>query len=125
MKHYQCIDIIKQYINKYVFIETDDEQSFWARERLHRIGIPKRAFYSEHPDDMFRLLHEIGHCEIFDGRFNQATKEFKATQWAISHCKQYNIDVSQEHQQIWQDYIYSFTKAKDKTKYKLDWSPMN
>ena len=123
MKNVRCIDIIKEYYDKYKFVLTNQNHC-WARERLKQIGIPSYTLYLEDGWYVFALLHEIGHCEIFDGRYKQSTSEFLATQWAINNCKTYNVQLSEEQQNEWQEYIYSFCNDKDKGKYKLDWRNM-
>ena len=119
MKTYRCIDILYDYSEKYNFVGTNNEQAYWAQERLGRIGIPLTALYSSHPYDLFRTLHEVGHCEIFDGRFNMATREYKATQWAIEHMRDYNVVVDNNLINAFQEYIYSFANGKNISKYEL------
>lgn len=121
MGKYQCLDIINEY-NRYMYIKTKNEDEFWAMGGLGRIGIPESAINSSHPLDIFRLLHEIGHCETYQLKHTKATREFEATQWAINHSKKYNVNISKQNKTIFQDYIYSFSKAKNKEiKYKLNW----
>lgn len=123
METYSCSDIIKDYSNKYMFIKTNDD-IFWSFSALGRIGVPAKSFHSRYAIDTFHLLHEIGHCETYHIKQFKVQREFNATQWAIEHSKQYDVVSSESSKKIWQDYIYSFTKAKDKSKYQLDWSPM-
>lgn len=123
MKQYSCSEIINDYSHKYLFIQTN-ENIFWSLSALGRIGIPKESFHSRDAIDTFHLLHEIGHCETYDTKQYKVQREFNATQWAINHSKRYNVVSSNSSRDKWQKYIYSFTKAKDKTKYLLNWSPM-
>lgn len=120
MKKITCINIISMYCDKYMFLKTTDRNKFWAMEKCNRIGIPTTALDSSTPENVFRLLHEIGHCETYkQGQF-KAQREYLATQWAIDKCKELNIEPHKEHD-LWQNYIFSFTKAKDKSKYLLKW----
>lgn len=112
--------IIKTYNKKYMFILNDDKQSFaFSKNGIIVLHLDKwrkpNAFF------IFSVLHEIGHCETYQDGQNNVTKEYLATQWAIDHCKEWNVNLSKQDQNDWQEYIYSFTKAKDKSKYLLKW----
>lgn len=115
-------DVMAKY--DYIYYSTDDKNDFWARSAIKRIGVPKELHNSSKNFDVFRLLHEIGHCETYKYGQYKVMREFLATQWAIEHCKEWGIKVNEEDKNLWQEYIYSFSKAKDKSKYQLDWSKM-
>ena len=121
--------IIKDY-NKYSFIWLHDKTNQYAdNDRFScffRYGIILIPYNDTDwtPSMYFALLHEIGHCETYKNRQSSATREFLATQWAINNSKKYNIMVSQKEKNEWQEYIYSFLKIKNKSKYKLNWNPM-
>ena len=119
-KSLSCIDIIQLYQDKYNFIHTNKLNEFWAMERLFRIGIPEEVLNSKEPKYVFRVLHEIGHCETFHEKQFKVQREFLATQWAIDKCKELQIQPDKNHD-LWQHYILQFTKAKDKSKYILKW----
>lgn len=124
MTNKQIIDkIISEYKIKYQFIPTIDVQSF-ALNNSGIIVLDTNRWENPNSFFLFSVLHEIGHCETYNRNQTKPTREFLATQWAIEHCKQYGIKLNSHQQKEWQDYIYSFSKAKDKSKYQLDWNPM-
>ena len=123
MKRYACINIIKDFPqHNYRWVE--DSNNFLAQEKINRISIPRSVLKSTSADNLFKTLHEIGHCQTFETKQNKVTREFLATQWAIFFSQKYNVKLCQSSKKQWQEYIYSFTKAKNKSKYQLDWSPM-
>lgn len=118
-------DIISKYSNKYQFISTPDIQSFALSEQ-GIIVINLSSWVTPNSFFVFAVLHEIGHCETYKRKQNKITREFLATQWAINNSKQWNVKITNKQKQDWQEYIYSFSKAKDKqTKYLLNWESMN
>ena len=110
--------------NQYEYCFTDDEDDFWARGLMWRIGVPEMSLGSAKDDDVFRLLHEIGHCQTMKRNQSKATREYLATQWAINMSTTYGIYIPEDDRHMWQTYIYSFDDARNKSKHKLDWSPM-
>lgn len=78
----------------------------------------------ENPDEnsIFDLLHEIGHLETNSASMKTVDKEFLATVWAIEKIKEYNIKLSKERKELWQNYIYSFIDQEDKNEYQLVWT---
>lgn len=125
MKKYSCYDIILYYQPVHEILTPDNGMGFYSRPLMDRVIVPYDLVDSEECFDLFSLLHEIGHCETYSREQNKPTREFLATQWAIMNSKKWHVKLSNSEKTTWQDYIYSFTKAKDKTKYQLDWSPMH
>lgn len=120
MKKYTCLDIISDY-PQHNYKWTSDVNDFWAQEKINRIGIPYSVLNSVSSINLFKTLHEIGHCQTFHFNQNISTREYKATQWAINHSNKYNVKLSCRQKKIWQDYIYSFATKKNKKKYQLNW----
>lgn len=112
--------IVKKYEGKYEFVPTVDVQSF-ALPRNGIIVLDINMWYNPNVFFIFTILHEIGHCETFEPHQMKPTREFLATQWAINELNKLQLRLSVEHQQAWQEYIYSFTNEKNKHKYKLNW----
>ena len=74
-------------------------------------------------DDLFALLHEIGHIETYEPYIYKVESEYLATQWALDHCDKYGIIVDKKLLEWHQNYIYSYLKNKRyKNKYKLKYS---
>lgn len=117
-------NIIKDYEDTYT-ITTNDSKEGCSIPQFGLITIPRKSKNSDDADDLFILLHEIGHCETFDFQDSPAAKEYKATQWAIDNSKHYKVIISESEKKEWQNYIDSFDKCGNKTKYSLNWSPMN
>lgn len=114
-------NIIIKYNNKYTFIPTVDTQSFSLSANgiivldINQWKNPNKFF-------IFSVLHEIGHCETYKKGQSKVTREYLATVWAIKEFNKLKLKLSTKDQRAWQDYIYSFSKAKDKEmKYKLNW----
>ena len=113
--------ILNDYKNKYDFRKVENLDTFKTFFQYGIILIPYYKNMWKDDRNLFALLHEIGHCETYKKRQSRAVMEFKATQWAINNCEKYNIVLDQQEKDEWQDYIYSFTKTKNKEIYKLDW----
>ena len=122
MANISIYDLIRLYSNQYIFIWTQKTSAFWCMQKCNRIGVPFKLRNSTDDWNVFKLLHEIGHMKTHDNNQSKAQREFLATQWAINYSRNSNIVLDDNEKNIWQDYIYSFSKAKDEeTKYKLDW----
>ncbi len=122
MRKYETI--ISDYEDKYTFVDTCSPDIFKAAIHYGVIFVPLSCDIWRRSSFLFSLLHEIGHCETYRKRQKDITMEFKATQWAIWKSKEYGIKISKEEKNEWQDYIYSFRKNENKSKYLLDWSAM-
>lgn len=124
MKYQQIAsNIIDKYNDKYYIYPTVNIQSF----SLPTMGIIVLDYSRwQNPDDffIFTILHEIGHCETYEPKQYKVKREFLATQWAIVEFNKLKLKLKKSEKKIWQEYIYSYTKAKDKSKYLLDWSAM-
>lgn len=127
MANITCYDLIQEYNSKYTFVFVkDSDTEFYSIQKLKRIGLPYICIHSKRDYDVFCLLHEIGHCETYKNKQFKVVREFLATQWAINNSQQYELNLPEIEKKDWQEYIYSFSKAKDKqTKYLLNWEPMN
>ena len=53
----------------------------------------------------FTLLHEIGHIETTTSKMRRCESEYYATVWAINVCKEYNLEIPESIQKLYQDYI--------------------
>ena len=122
MNNKQIFDsIILHYEKKYSFYPTIDIQSF-AIPEFNIIVLDVKRWQKPNHFFIFTLLHEIGHCETFKKNQKQVTREYLASQWAINEFNKLGLNLKKKDRDAWQDYIYSFTKAKNKEKYKLDWN---
>lgn len=121
MTNVEKIDkIIKTYNKKYMFILNDDKQSF-ALSGNGIIILHLDKWRKPNTFFIFSVLHEIGHCETYQDKQTTVMREYLATQWAIDHSKEWDVHLSKQNQKDWQEYVYSYTKAKDKSKYQLKW----
>ena len=124
MSYKKSLDkIIVKYRNKYMFIPTTDKQSC-AVSNNGVIILNVDEWKSPDAFFVFTVLHEIGHCETYQKGQYKVKREYLATQWAIDNSKEWNVKLKSSEQKRWQEYIYSFSKAKDKSKYKLNWCNM-
>lgn len=76
------------------------------------------ATFVRDDDDVFDLLHEIGHLQTNTNQMLRYEQELLATEWAIQHCAKYNVTPSKEYKLDVQKYIdswYYFAK-KHKSK---------
>ena len=115
--------IIQQYNKKYMIILLPNK-SPTSLPKYGAIFVDKNKADNPTFFFLFTLLHEIGHCVTYKDNQRDITKEYLATQWAIDNSNKWKIFLDQYEKEIWQEYVYSFTKAKNKSKYQLDWSPM-
>ena len=61
--------------------------------------------------DLFDLLHEIGHIQTNNTSMKRCEEEFYATQWAINHADKYNIKISEQTLNDFQDYIWMWREV--------------
>ena len=113
-------NIIKKYSKKYKFIPSPEAQSF-AFSKTGTIYLDMYRWKNPDLFFIFSVLHEIGHCETYKTKQSKVMREYLATQWAIVEFNKMKLHLQEYEMDAWQDYIYSFSKAKDKTKYQLDW----
>ena len=125
MKKPSVSEIMAQYSDKYIYIWTSNQNKFYAMEKVRRIGVPRELKDSRKEIDTFRMFHEIGHMETYGPKQTKAQREYNATQWAIDEFNRRGLRLKEEYWELWQNYIYSFTKAKDKSRFDLDWGVMD
>ena len=70
---------------------------------------------SANDDDLFDVLHELGHLFTSTEDMTQYQRELLATKWAIKQCSKYNIVVSTERQTEWADYLDSWFRRSYRT----------
>ena len=116
-------NIINKYNNEYKFLPTASELVY-SLPKVNMIILSSERIKNPNNFFAFSILHEIGHIKTYKKEHTSATKEYLATQWAINENVNWNIPVNDDEKKIWQEYIYSYTKEKDKSKYLLDWSAM-
>ena len=63
-------------------------------------------------DNIFEMLHEIGHILNNDDTMKKCEREYYATVWAIKESKKYKLKISKECKNMYQDYINGFARNR-------------
>lgn len=69
-------------------------------------------------DDLFDLLHEIGHIITNKYKMKRCIEEFLATKWAIENSSKFNVICSDKRFKEYQKYIYKWRETSIKHKAK-------
>ena len=65
-------------------------------------------------EDVFDLLHEIGHAKTNSDHNARCVREFEATKWAVAHAPEYGIKISEKRKKIFQDDVYYWREIQVK-----------
>ena len=120
-KMLKIVEKIKQDYNQYTYLWCKDDEAPYCY-----VGDPVIYYYPFYrisdEEDVFSLLHEIGHLEANTPDMSDYQKEYLATEWAIKHSKKYKITLTQECMDDWDIYIKGFHKRSDGKKLALKWA---
>ena len=109
--------IMRDYYKNYSLIFTDCDAYCTIYEGL--IYFKKEIFLHPTEEDLFDLLHEIGHCETNTEEMIDCEGEYLATQWAIDNMDKYNVVVSRKYIDEYQDYIFDWWYDDKRNKKKV------
>lgn len=86
-------------------IETFSDTPSCIRS-INVIFFNKASFINPGMNDLFDLLHEIGHFKTNTNEMTKCMQEFLATKWAIDNMGRYNVKVTKKRIKEYQKYIY-------------------
>lgn len=100
-------DIMKDYKDTLLLCFTDESIPF-CRYDLGNIYFKYDTFKNPDEEDLFDLLHEIGHCMTNEKGMKRCLEEYLATQWALDHMKKYNVKITRKRIEKFQKYIFKW-----------------
>lgn len=74
----------------------------------------KEDFENVTPENLFDLLHEIGHLETNTDEMTRQEKESFATKWALERMKLYDFKLPKARQKEFEEYIEGFSSRRNK-----------
>ena len=66
------------------------------------------------PENLFDLLHEIGHLETNTEGMTRQEQEYFATEWALKRMKLYDFQLPQKRQREFDEYINGYSSRRNK-----------
>ena len=63
-------------------------------------------------DNIFEMLHEIGHVLNNNDYMKKCEREYYATMWAINESKKYKLNISNDCKKMYQNYINGYAKRR-------------
>lgn len=94
------------------------EKTPFCRYELKNIYFRYEIYKNPTENDLFDLLHEIGHIKTNIVGMKRCEEEFFATQWAIDNMKKYNVTISKDLLSDFQNYIWMWRDVGIKHKAK-------
>lgn len=98
---------MKDFYNEIILCFTKEEVPF-CRYDLKFIYFKYETFLNPSEDDLFDLLHEIGHIITNNHSMKRCEEEFYATQWALDNMGKYNVTIGNERINDFQKYIWKW-----------------
>ena len=99
--------IMRDYNDQITLCFTKEDTPF-CRYELKNIYFKYEVYMNPTEEDLFDLLHEIGHIITNHAKMKRCEEEFYATQWAINNLKRYDVEVSNELLDVFQRYIWKW-----------------
>ena len=105
---------INKILNKYkdkvnIMFYNGDSQCY---REFNYIFLSNRIIESPTDDNLFELLHELGHIFNNDDSMRLCEEEYYATVWAIKESKKYKLKISKECRTLYQNYINGFARNR-------------
>lgn len=74
----------------------------------------KEDFETLTPENLFDLLHEVGHLETNTEGMTRQEEEYFATEWALQRMKLYDFRLPKARQRQFDDYINGYSSRRNK-----------
>lgn len=74
----------------------------------------KEDFENLTPENLFDLLHEVGHLETNTEGMTRQEEEYFATEWALQRMKLYDFRLPKTRQKQFDDYINGYSSRRNK-----------
>lgn len=109
--------IMRDYQEDITLCFTDEEVPFCIYG-IKNIYFKYEIYKNPTENDLFDLLHEIGHIMTNNTKMKRCEEEFYATQWALDNSKKYGVKVSRDRLSEFQNYIWKWRETGIKLKAK-------
>lgn len=100
-------NIMEDFEDKIILCFTNEETPYCIYD-LCLIYFKYDVYKNPTENDLFDLLHEIGHIMTNKVGMKRCMEEYLATQWALDNSKKYNVKISKKRIQEFQDYIWKW-----------------
>ena len=108
------MDIVNKIINKYkkktIILFYDGDSLCYRDNKI--IFLSNKIKKNPIDDNIFEMLHEIGHILNNDNSMKKCEREYYATVWAIKQSKKYKLNISDDCKEMYQKYINSYTRNR-------------
>ena len=108
------MDIINKIINKYnneaLFLFYDGDSLCYRDNRI--IFLSNKIIENPIDDNVFEMLHEIGHILNNSDSMKKCEREYYATVWAIKESKRYRLNISDDCKKMYQNYINGYARNR-------------
>lgn len=108
------MDIIQKILNKYknnaIIIFYEGNSICYLNTKL--VLLSNRIKENPNDDNIFEMLHEIGHIMNNDINMKICEGEYYATVWAIKESKKYKLNISNECKKMYQNYINKYARYR-------------
>lgn len=91
-----------------------DESVAHCHLELGLVFQSKEDFENLTPENLFDLLHEVGHLETNTVGMTRQEEEFFATEWALQRMKLYDFHLPRARQKQFDDYINGYSSRRNK-----------
>lgn len=102
--------IINKYKNKMIFLFYDGDSISYRSIGI--IYLSNRIKEDPCDDNIFELLHEIGHILNNTDDMKMCEEEYYATVWAINESKKYKLKITDDCKEMYQNYINGFARNR-------------
>ena len=102
--------IINKYKKKMMILFYDGDSMCYRDNRI--IFLSNRIKENPIDDNIFEMLHEIGHILNNNDTMKKCEREYYATVWAIKESKKYKLNISNGCKRLYQNYINGYTKNR-------------
>lgn len=82
-----------------------NETTPYCLYKIKHIYFKYEIYKNPDDEDLFDLLHEIGHIMTNKSGMKRCMEEFLATQWALDHMKLYKVNITKKRIEKFQNYI--------------------
>lgn len=102
--------IIKRFEKEINFCYTSQPVPF-CHVPEKEVHLTIRGYAEPTDEDVFDILHEIGHIKTNLPGMKRCEEEFYATQWAIKEMKRYKFDIPLKRKREFQKYIWDWRET--------------
>ena len=102
--------IINKYKNKMMILFYEGDSLCYRENKI--IFLSNKIKENPVDDNIFEMLHEIGHILNNNNSMKKCEREYYATVWAIKESKKYNLNISNNCKRLYQNYINSYVRNR-------------